>query len=50
MVNHEEAMVQRRTPVKLGEGDAEGIRRPGGGGADRLSRAPGCCRVRICPA
>jgi hypothetical protein len=49
-VNRDEAMVLRWTAEQLGEGDAEGIRRPDGGGADRLSRAPECCVVWICPA
>jgi len=49
-VNRDEAMVLRWTAEQLGGGDAEGIRRPDGGGADRLSRAPECCVVRICPA
>jgi hypothetical protein len=45
-----ESGVNAGLPAKLGGGDAEGLRQPNGGGADRRLRAPECCDVRICPA
>jgi hypothetical protein len=38
-----------RNHFEPGAGDAEDIRRLDGGGAERLSRSPECCDVRICP-
>lgn len=50
--DHDEADMAHRTAEELFElatDDADHLRQPTGGGAERLSRDPECCTVAICP-